>query len=221
MKLLDLYCGGGLAAAGYWQSGCFTEIVGVDIEPDMEFVYPFDFVHEDALKLDYEFLAQFDFIHASPPCQAYSKATPKHTRSRHMRLIAATHLMLVSAGKPYVIENVPGSGQELRPNAILSGLDVGLPLNRPRYFHIAHEKITSCSFSKMNTGFSSQISSGEIINPHGAAYVSRPELIIAFGLSSLPITHLRNLTKTHIEQGIPPAMTRTIARHLFDKVMIG
>jgi hypothetical protein len=91
MRLLDLFCGEGLAAWGYWLSGRFSEIVGVDINPEMSSSYSFDFVCADALTLDYEFLLQFDFIHASPPCQGYSKMTPD--QSKHPRLIPGTHLM--------------------------------------------------------------------------------------------------------------------------------
>lgn len=72
-KLLDLFCGEGLAAWGYWLSGRFSHIVGVDINLQMRSRYSFDFIEGDVLSLDYEFLSKFDFVHASPPCQAYSK----------------------------------------------------------------------------------------------------------------------------------------------------
>jgi len=213
VRLLDLFCCGGLASAGYWQSGCFSEVVGVDIN-DMAAVYPFDFVRSNAIELTYDFLLQFDFIHASPPCQAYSKATPKEHKDRHVRLIAATHLMLQSSGKPYVIENVEGSSRELRPNLVLSGNDVGLSMRRVRYFHL-------WGLPKIKTRFSSNISSGQNFNPHGGAYTSRSDLISAFGLNELPASHLSKLTMYHIEQGIPPAMTRYIAANTLSKFMIG
>jgi hypothetical protein len=278
-RMLDLFCGGGLAGAGYWQSGCFSEIVGVDINPDFGYVYPFDFVAGDAIKLDYEFLLEFDFIHASPPCQFYSAITPKWARNRHPRLIPPVHLMLYATGKPYVIENVPGSGHDLRPNFFLSGLDVGLPLDRPRLFHIRdspglnmstrqNTNMSSPAISQMIVEEISQIKSGlisqispdrsfnvkrsgisqiniaeniqikasaapnmrgaaganlshvEIFNIHGDEYVSRDELIEAFGLRSLPVSHLRRVTAPHIIQGIPPAMTRKIAGMLFSKLMV-
>lgn len=250
MRLLDLFCGGGLAGAGYWQSGCFSEIVGVDEDPAMKRVYPFDFVCSDAWKLDYDFLLGFDFIHASPPCQWYSAMTPPWARDRHVRSIPPTHLMLKASGLPYVIENVPGSGHDLRPNLILSGRDVGLPIDRPRLFHInsgpgAHvvkmrrsaganvstrhlanlsiediSQINPQENSQMIVDEISQISDVPGVNVHGDEYVSRDELIDAFDLRNLAASHLRRLTITHIEQGIPPAMTRWIALELFPKLMI-
>lgn len=252
-RMLDLFCGGGLAGAGYWQSGCFSEIVGIDLNPTMRRAYPFDFIAGDALALDYDFLAQFDFIHASPPCQFYSYVTPEWARDRHSRLIPGTHLMLKASGLPHVIENVPGSSLDLRPNLVLSGYDVGLPMNRPRLFHVFSEKCASWSssnmgslpFSHISIDRNSQINTAEnskmsgcysshhlninsganlnrrhVVNVHGDEYVSRDELIEAFGLRNLPVAHLRRLTIEHMIQGIPPAMTKRIALTLFDKVMI-
>lgn len=240
MRMLDLCCGGGLGGAGYWQSGSFSEIVGVDVV-DMSAVYPFDFIQADALTLTYDFLLDFDFIHASPPCQFYSAITPRWARDNHPRLIPDFHLMLQAAGKPYVIENVPGSGHDLRPNLVLRGVFFGLPMNRPRLFHINqypgshHERVSSCSFSQMSgsaganvcTRMNPHLSTGQLANMsldrifkvHEDS-LTRAELITAFGLNSLPVSHLRRLTKDHIEQGIPPAMTKHIAQSMFAKFMI-
>lgn len=201
MRLLDLYCGEGLSAWGYWLSGRFHEIVGVDIAPEMSTRYSFDFVQGNALALDYDFLMDFDFIHASPPCQGYSKATPKWARARHMRLIAATHLMLVAAGKPYVIENVEGSGKDLRPNLVMDGHYFGLPTERRRYFHVSTlPKPLRLLRSSLDTH----------LHMHGD-FITRDEMIEAMGLQVVNENRRRYLTRTGIEQGIPPAMTKHIA----------
>jgi DNA (cytosine-5)-methyltransferase 1 len=204
MKLLDLFCGEGLAAWGYWKSARFSEIVGMDINPDISTRYSFDFMCGDAMALDYDFLLQFDFIHASPPCQAYSKATPASERAKHPRLIAGTRLMLAAAGKPHVVENVEGSGKELKPNLVIDGFAVGLPSQRRRYFYV------SMLEHSMRMLAGCQMSSAEVINIHGD-FVSRSQIIKALGLDIIPEKRLRQLTRVGMEQGIPPAMTKAIA----------
>lgn len=212
MRMLDLYCGEGLAAWGYWSSGRFSEIVGVDIAGEKRRCYSFDFIQGDALALAYDFLMDFDFIHASPPCQAYSTMTPKETRHKHMRLIAATHLMLHSAGKPFVIENVPGAKRELRPNCEMNGLYFGLLSNRPRYFYVS-------GFDQTRR----MVKAGRGVRVHGGDYVARETLIDAFGLKTIMSgSALSKVTCEGIEQGIPPAFTRAIAEMLFpEKFLIG
>jgi DNA (cytosine-5)-methyltransferase 1 len=211
-KLLDLYCGDGLASWGYWRSGCFSSITGVDIDPDMSSGYSFDFVLADAIRLDYEFLMQFDFIHASPPCQAYSKMTPKAHREKHMRLIAATHLMLHALGRPYVIENVEGSGVELRPNVVLDGGAFGLGIKRRRYFYVS---LVTEPVRKLMSNLASY-------HPHGKQ-MRREEIIQAFGLAEyVSEQRLSRLTVRGIEQGIPPVFTHWIAQMVVGrKFMIG
>lgn len=208
-KLLDLYCGEGLAAWGYWLSGRFSEIVGVDTNANFARRYSFDFINADALSLDYEFLSQFDFIHASPPCQAYSKNTPKSHRGNHMRLVAATHLMLVAAGKNYVIENVEGSSKELRPNIVLNGQSVGLSIDRRRYFHSStlakpiRQIMRSCAASHVHNS------------------MNRSDVINAMGLSVINPRALKRITVNGMLQGVPPAMTKYISNRLLPhKVMI-
>jgi len=209
MRLLDLFCCEGLGAWGYWLSGRFSEIVGVDVDYDRRSSYSFDFIQADALKLDYEFLSQFDFIHASPPCQGYSNRTPD--QSKHVRLVAATHLVLYATGKPYVIENVEGSSKDLKPNLVMDGHALGLPSERRRYFHVSTlERPLRL------------ISDGRSIHVHGSKYVTRRSLIEALGLEMISPGRLSNITMSGMEQGIAPAMTKRIAELVIpNKFMIG
>lgn len=200
MRMLDLFCGEGLAAWGYWNSGRFSEIVGVDTNPKRLKNYAFDRVNADALSLDYDFLMSFDFIHASPPCQGYSKITPHP--ERHLRLIAATHLMLASAGKPYCIENVEGSSQELRPNLVMDGLSIGLLTKRRRYFHLSTLK----RVMRLTSGETASYIQGDM---------TRAEAIFSMGLDAINPHRLKNITLKGIEQGIPPQMTLVIAQIMF------
>jgi len=197
MKMLDLYCGEGLAALGYMSTGCFSFCAGMDIA-DMSTRYSFDFVQGDALSCDYEYLDQFDFIHASPPCQAYSKLTPD--QGKHPRLIAATHHMLYASGKKYVIENVEGSSRELRPNLVVDGTYFGLLSVRRRYFYVSTLKSPLRLLGKARSKLSPQ---GE--------YLSRQLLIKSMGLDKCEEGRVAKMTKHGIEQGIPPVFTRMIA----------
>jgi len=128
-KLLDLFCGGGGAGAGYFRAG--FDVVGIDIaqQPD----YPFRFLRRDALNCDYAFLWQFDAIHASPPCQQYSRGSvvARKNGKVYPDLYRATKAMLEASGLPYVIENVVGSPAR---GVRLMGHMFGLGVIRERIF---------------------------------------------------------------------------------------
>lgn len=240
-RCLDLCCGEGLAAWGYWLSGRFHEIVGVDSNADVGRKYAFDFICGDALKLDYEFLSQFDFIHASPPCQAYSNLTPD--KSKHPRLILPIKHMLFASGVPHVIENVPGSQLDLRPNLVISGEYFGLPSGRERYFYVstleaALRLIKPMPGANISGAASSHISTRHVanlstrsninlviddhrINVHGRDYVSRADVVKALGLECIPKRQLDRLSLHGMEQGVPPVFTRLVAGLVFsDKAML-
>jgi len=202
MRMLDLFCCEGIGAWGYWLSGRFSEIVGVDKNDKRRSQYSFDFINADALALDYNFLMDFDFIHASPPCQAYSYLTPD--TSKHHKLITGTKLMLHATGKPYVIENVRGAVKELRPNLEMNGHYFGLPSNRTRFFYAP----TLAAPLRL-------ISSGSAINVHGRDYTPRDQWIRALGLDEINARRLSHLTIGGMKESIPPAMTRRIAELLF------
>jgi DNA (cytosine-5)-methyltransferase 1 len=133
MRLLDLFCGAGGAAMGYHQAG-FTEIVGVDINPQPN--YPFTFIQGDALEPPVN-LDDFDLVHASPPCQDYSRAM-RHLAHPQPRLIDPVRRLLV--GSTWVIENVEGAplvtSQTLsgRQGMMLCGTQFGLRVYRHRLF---------------------------------------------------------------------------------------
>ena len=134
MKLLDLFCGVGGASAGYAKAG--FEVHGVDLKHGKR--YPFTYMRADVLDVlqDENYLQQFNVIHASPPCQTHS--ITKHLRNAQGKstskvdLIPETRAALIASGKPYIIENVPGS--PLIDPIQLCGSSFGLKVRRHRLF---------------------------------------------------------------------------------------
>jgi DNA (cytosine-5)-methyltransferase 1 len=129
-RLLDLFCGAGGASMGYSRAG--FEVVGVDIEPQMN--YPWEFVQDDATRQPFVALAakDFDAIHASPPCQAFTAYRRSGNVGSYPDLIARTRELLKATGLPYVIENVEGAPLE---NPVrICGTGLGNDLQRHRLF---------------------------------------------------------------------------------------
>jgi DNA (cytosine-5)-methyltransferase 1 len=104
MRLLDLFCGAGGASMGYHLAG--FDVVGVDIAPQKR--YPFEFIQGDALEYCTKHGHEFDVIAGSPPCQQYSVTAPLSV-GNHPRLVETTREAMRATGRPYIIENVPGS----------------------------------------------------------------------------------------------------------------
>jgi hypothetical protein len=130
-RLLDLFSGGGGAGVGYYRAG--FEVVGIDHVTQTR--YPFEFHKADALAYLAEHGHEFDAVHASPPCQAYSRATAwRGDRSAHPDLIGPTRELLEKVGLPYVIENVQEARRHLRHPVMLCGSMFGLRVQRHRYF---------------------------------------------------------------------------------------
>ena len=194
MKLLDLYCGAGGAAMGYYRAG-FTEIVGVDIKPQPH--YPFAFVLGDALEYVAEHGREFDAIHASPPCQQYSAM--QHivkTKDRHPNLIPPTREALLRVGRPYVIENVVGA--PLRIDSFLCGTMFGLRIIRHRIF-----ESNTLEFALTLTCHHE-----DVYDPwHRDGIGQREKLTQAMGIDWF-------MTRPEVREAIPPAYTEFIGRQL-------
>jgi DNA (cytosine-5)-methyltransferase 1 len=127
-KALDLFCKAGGATKGLQRAG--FHVTGVDIEPQPRYCGD-EFICADALTFD---LSGFDFIWASPPCQIYTGMLNHGLtdRSKHPDLIDDTRRLLISAGVPYIIENVQGS--PLLNPVMLCGEMFGLRVTRHRFF---------------------------------------------------------------------------------------
>lgn len=134
-KLLDLYCGIGGCSVGYHRAG--FDVVGVDISRQRD--YPYKFVQADALDVlaDTAWLNEFDVIHASPPCQAFTRATKLRDAQGKQSKVSRDDMPAVMDalrewGGVWVVENVPGA--PMTNPALLCGSAFGLRVRRHRLF---------------------------------------------------------------------------------------
>lgn len=129
--ILDAFCGAGGAGAGYARAGFL--VVGVDIEPQPR--YPYPFVRADAVEYIRRYGHLFDAIHASPPCQDHSPLAALVGSHGTGWLLDATRDALDALGKPYVIENVMGA--DMRRDVMLCGGMFELRTYRHRQFEVS------------------------------------------------------------------------------------
>lgn len=203
-RLLDLFCGGGGAAMGYHRAG--FEVVGVDNCPQPH--YPFEFILADFRDIDY---SQFDAVHASPPCQSWTtfKSLYGVERPAHPQHIAPTRLRMRMAGRPYVIENVPGA--PLDHPIMLCGSMFGC---RTVDGWLRRHRMFECSFPvpQLSCNHPTDMpclgvyGGGGMANKarRGTAYERREMM----GIDWLPSKSLN--------QAIPPAYTEYIGHHLME-----
>ena len=119
---------------GYYRAG--FEVTGIDVKNQKR--YPFEFIKADAIEVlkDIDYLKTFDILVGSPPCQTHS--ITQHLRNAQGKgtdkidLIPETREGFIASGKPYVIENVPGS--PLNNPLTLCGSSFDLKVRRHRLF---------------------------------------------------------------------------------------
>jgi len=207
MKLLDLFCGAGGASAGYAAAG--FEVHGVDLKHGKR--YPYTYVRADVLDVlrDENYINQFDVIHASPPCQTHS--ITQHLRNAQgkttskLDLIPETRLALLESGKPYIIENVPGS--PLMNPIQLCGSSFGLKVRRHRLFESNMALVGSVCDHKLQ---------GRPIGVYGSLNDEIPK----GGKTAATIDEARNAMGiswaiwTELVEAIPPAYTQYLGGQL-------
>ena len=200
--ILDLFCGGGGSAVGYFDAG--FRVIGVDNRPQPR--YPFTFIQADALEYVAAHGTEFDAIHASPPCQAYSEATPIGYRKNHPDLIIPTQVLLAATSNPYAIENVAGARALLTNPVMLCGSMFGLCLQRHRYFEIWPDilRLTpSCNHAEYPI-----LITGTTRRKSGRFEYSISECRMASGIDWM--------TRKEIDQAIPPVYTEFVGRQLMN-----
>jgi DNA (cytosine-5)-methyltransferase 1 len=217
-KLLDLFCKAGGCSAGYHRAG--FEVFGVDIEPQKN--YPFPFFQGDAIEFIRLFGHLFDVCHCSPKCQGFSKTWHIHKRADQLvNQIPETRQALIETGKPYVIENVPGS--PLMSALVLCGtMFEGLRVQRHRMFETwpfvlwqpprpcnHWGKVVNCRHTVNGKRVASSFEHGDFITVCGKGF-KVADARVAMGIDWM--------TGNELSQAIPPAYTEFIGRELL-KVM--
>lgn len=200
---------------GYERAG-FTEIVGVDIEPQPR--YPFEFVKMDALGFLEFYTAQgFDAIHASPPCQDYSKAM-RHLSHGAERLLEPVREALDAIGKPYIIENVEGApiGKQDdlfgRMGVQVCGTALGLRVYRHRLFE--------SNLPLHGTHCDHRLPA---LNPHNQK--GRDRIYAEFGRGDPEIIWRRDMGvewmhRYEAREAIPPAFTEYLGKQLLAQMEV-
>lgn len=201
-KLLDLYCGEGGAGFGYHLAG--FQVTGVDINQMDN--YPFDFIKADAIAIlnDIEFCRQYDVIHASPVCKRYSVMTKcAGTQDEHPDDIDTIRNLLQRIGKPYIIENVPGS--PLKDYVMLCGTMFGLNIVRHRNFECS----PAIYFPPMLCNHSKKVvkHGRKPDRQRNYAAVTGNFSDVAFAKESMQINWMR---RDGLSQAIPPKYTEWI-----------
>lgn len=138
--ILDAFCRIGGATRGYERAWPMVHVTGIDLVDTGEYCGDV-FVQGDAVEYIRAHGHEYDFIHASPPCQSQSAPTRGTNAARntasglvHPNLIAPTRAALESTGRPWAMENVPGS--EVRKDVRLCGEQFGLGVLMHRYFEL-------------------------------------------------------------------------------------
>lgn len=217
--LLDLFAGAGGAARGYVDAG--FEVVGVDINPQPN--YPFPFYQADALHI-LDCLVEgdgpiwlhrqpFAAIHTSPPCQRFTayRRRGEGVGDSYPDLIAATRERLEQTGRPYVIENVPGA--PLIDPVQLCGSSFGLDVRRHRLFESNLPLFASeCAHDQQTPRFPP------------ATNRTNQRRTVEVGVWRIPLSTQRAamgidwMTLRELSEAIPPAYTRHIGEQLLDQI---
>lgn len=229
MRLLDLFCGAGGAAVGYERAG-FSQIVGIDKEPQPD--YPFEFIQDDALDYLEGLLVDreetyFHAIHASPPCQKFTALKTMHNAGAHDDLLTPTRSLLQRVGLPYVIENVVGAPMPSATRLCGTSFDLGISepprqLRRHRWFESnfllwgreCHHLGPTIGIYGDHARDRRRVEKNGEVTERGVDFPDSQKVALAQEALGTPwITSWKGLS-----QAIPPAYTEFIGRQLIDRM---
>jgi hypothetical protein len=214
MRLLDLFCGAGMASDGYKAAG--FDVAGVDLHSQP--FYPYDFTQADALKiLATDLPEHFDVIHASPPCQMHTRA--KHLRaaqggdSKYPDLLTPTLALLRDrwAHKVWIVENVPGA-PEMDDAVVECGSGYFLGVRRHRLFLSNRQLVGSqCQHKGQGRPWGVYHVMGDSIPQGGRTATTLEQGRYVMGVK-------RDIPWNSLKEGFPPAYTEHIGSQILAAV---
>jgi DNA (cytosine-5)-methyltransferase 1 len=223
-RLLDLFCCAGGAGMGYHRAG--FEVVGVDIEPQPH--YPFPFILGDAIDILTRMLTgekfqasdrrmygweDFDAAHASPPCQDYTRSyTPYDHGTAH--LLPDVRKLLMKSGKTWVLENVPGA--PMRADYLLCGCMFKLPrLRRKRIFETSWNGFALLPPCQHPDPIVTVVGHGI---PSGSPYLGKVDGR-EYSRLARKAMGIDWMTRDELAQAIPPAYSEFIGKQIMNILM--
>jgi DNA (cytosine-5)-methyltransferase 1 len=196
---------------GYHRAG--FEVVGVDNRHQKN--YPFEFHQADAFAYLEQHGHEFDVIHASPPCQAYSVATPD--KAKHPDLVGPVRTALQQVGKPFVIENVHGA--PLHFPITLCGTMFGL-WDETNNIHLRRHRLFESLQLVLGLGgcFCAQVDVAHVAGHMGKLNRHRTHGSVQAGYGNAKIMMgIDWMNRDELSQAIPPAYTFWIGRQLLSR----
>ncbi len=210
-RLLDFHCKAGGATKGYQEAGFY--VVGVDIEPQPHYCGD-EFYQSDALTYP---LDGFDAYHTSPKCERFSQCVHPGKSAKILRALNPDQITpmrerLISTGKPFVIENVPGA--PLQNYIKLDGTMFGLTTIKERWFECHGFEIPILRTPPFNADGLVKAGKFAGIMRHGknsGELTRREHLAVAYKIDWV-------MNREELREAIPPAYTEYIGKYLMKKV---
>ena len=206
---------------GYARAG--FEVTGVDIKKQKR--YPYEFIQADALEViqDQEFLSQFDVLVGSPPCQTHS--VTQHLRvaqgreTERVDLIPQTREAFIKSGKPYIIENVPGS--PLIDPVVVCGSHFDLKVRRHRLFE---SNVPMCGTICNHKAQGKPVGVYGAMNDNPKGIDRRDGRFVVGGQTARTIEEAKEamgidwMIWTELVEAIPPAYTEYLGKQLLEAI---
>jgi DNA (cytosine-5)-methyltransferase 1 len=214
--LLDLFCGAGGAAKGYYDAG--FDIVGIDNVHQPR--YPYAFIRGDAIVIGASLLSgrhPFTAVHASPPCHAFTDLQ-KQSKIEYLDFIPQTRELLEQVGLPYIIENVEKSPL-LDPVRLCGAMFPQLRVYRHRLFESSltlsvpeHPKHSALVFThdKRKHHYGRAIDEQMFVQVTGGGNAPVAHKLAAMGIDWM--------IQKEVNQAIPPAYTQFLGAQLMAAV---